>query len=368
MCLARVLERPRVDPMAQSTSRITLRDVAQRAGLSVMTASYAFSRPERVSVEARRRVLEAARTLGYQPNSTARALRTGRSNALGVVVPEHLSYAFRDPAAARYLAGVAAVCSAEEIGLLLLPTSGGQRDAGLVASAPVDGYIFWTTIDDDPNLTAAIETDKPVIVQGGPSAPRTHTVGIDDLAAARQIATTGLRNAVAPIVFSFPATTRGRTTTSHGLDPNSASLSVTRNRLSGFRSAIEDVGLSWDRVPVVVLRENSWSAAYDGAKALGHTLADYDAALCMSDEIAAGVLAALNTLSLSVPGDLAVTGWDDGPDAEALGLTTIRQDLEQQGRDSALHALGIATASSADPAWLEVIRRTTRRGAHVANN
>ena len=75
-------------------------DVARAAGVSVMTVSYAYGQPGRVSAQARARVREAADQLGYPgPHPAARSLRRGRAASLGVVLGEHLSYAFEDPQA-----------------------------------------------------------------------------------------------------------------------------------------------------------------------------------------------------------------------------------------------------------------------------
>ena len=80
--------------------------------MSVMTASYTYSRPERVSEQARSKVLAAAARLGYAgPDPSARSLRRGRTQTLGVVMGEHLTYAFDDPQAVQFLAGVAEVCA-----------------------------------------------------------------------------------------------------------------------------------------------------------------------------------------------------------------------------------------------------------------
>ena len=73
-------------------------DVAREAGVSVMTVSYTFSRPGRVAEATRQRVLEAAARLGYSgPHPGARSLRRGRTGTVGVVLGEHLTYAFEDP-------------------------------------------------------------------------------------------------------------------------------------------------------------------------------------------------------------------------------------------------------------------------------
>ncbi|GAA4974829.1 substrate-binding domain-containing protein [Actinoplanes utahensis] len=115
-----------------------------------MTVSYAYSQPDRVSVEAAAKVREAAERLGYPgPHPGARSLRHGRAGSLGVVLGERLSYAFDDPQAARFLAGVSDVCAAEGMGLTLVPINGSPTDVQRVAQAAVDGFAVgfrdaWT--------------------------------------------------------------------------------------------------------------------------------------------------------------------------------------------------------------------------------
>src|SRR3954466_5061006 len=129
--------------------RPTMRQVAEAAGVSVMTVSYAYAQPERVSAEAATRVRAAAERLGYPgPHPGARSLRRGRAGSLGFVLGERLPYAFDDPQAARFLPGVAEGCAAEAIGLTLVPTTGQDADAARVADAAVDGFVIWTTTDD----------------------------------------------------------------------------------------------------------------------------------------------------------------------------------------------------------------------------
>src|ERR671939_884583 len=139
--------------------RPTMRQVAEAAGVSVMTVSYAYARPERVSPGAAARVRAAAAELGYPgPHPGARSLRRGRAGSLGFVLGERLTYAFEDPQAARFLSGVAEVCAAEAVGLTLVPTTGQDSDAARVAAAVVDGFVVWTTTDDDPVLDAVAGT------------------------------------------------------------------------------------------------------------------------------------------------------------------------------------------------------------------
>src|SRR3954469_2159961 len=185
--------------------RPTMRQVAEAAGVSVMTVSYAYSQPERVSAETAAKVRAAAERLGYPgPHPAARSLRRGRAGSLGVVLGERLNYAFDDPQAARFLAGVSDVCAAEGVGLTLVPITGAATDAQRVALAAVGGFVVWTTSDDDPVLDAVAGTGLPAVVHAGPHRPGLEVIGIDDRAAAAAIGQVAFAEARRPLVLGFP--------------------------------------------------------------------------------------------------------------------------------------------------------------------
>jgi len=162
-----------------------MRQVADAAGVSVMTASYAYSQPGRVAPGTAAKVRAAAEKLGYPgPHPGARSLRRGRVGSLGVILGERLAYAFDDPQAARFLAGVAEVCAAEGVGLTLVPVTGAASDVQRVSEAVVDGFIMWTTSDEDPVLNAVAASGLPAVVHAGPPRRGLPVVGIDDRAAA----------------------------------------------------------------------------------------------------------------------------------------------------------------------------------------
>src|SRR4051794_40305799 len=158
--------------MTAGRPRPTMAEVARAAGVSVMTVSYAYSQPDRVSAAAAAKVRQAAAELGYPgPHPGARSLRRGRPGSLGVVLSERLTYAFDDPQATRFLSGVAEVCAAENLGLTLVPTTGRDTDVARVADAAVDGFVVWTTSDDDPVLDAIAATGLPTVIHAGPARP-----------------------------------------------------------------------------------------------------------------------------------------------------------------------------------------------------
>ena len=106
----------------------TLASLAAELGVSRTTVSNAYNRPDQLSAPLRERVLEAARRLGYPgPDPVARSLRTRRAGAVGLLLTEALSYAFRDPVATGFLEGLALACEQAGQGLLLVPVSPGAR-------------------------------------------------------------------------------------------------------------------------------------------------------------------------------------------------------------------------------------------------
>jgi DNA-binding LacI/PurR family transcriptional regulator len=332
-------------------------EVAKAAGVSVMSVSYAFGQPDRVSEATLRKVREAADTLGYTgPHRGAQSLRRGLSNNLGVVLTEKLSYAFDDAQARHYLSGVADACLDTDTGLVLLPNSRIGRDVERIRDAHVDGFVLWTTVSDDPVLDAVVGTGKRVCIQGGPRHPGTAFVGIDDELAAAEIGAIGLVGSSRPSVLSFAMDHRREIGVVHGPDPQDATFPVTRHRLAGYRRAVTAAGLSWDDTPVAFVRSNIREEGADAARSI---LGDTDAVLAMSDELAFGATDVAAELSLHVPVDFSLTGWDDSAAASAAGLTTVSQSLYQQGQAAARFVLGLTTDID-EAEWTVEVRSSTR--------
>lgn len=315
--------------------------------MGLMTVSYTYTRPSRVAATTRARVLEAAERLGYRgPDPTARSLRSGSTGNLGVVLGEHLTYAFEDPQAARFLAGVSQVCVENRLGLVLIPTRGEPDDVDRVREAAVDGFVLWTTVDDDPVLEVVAGTGRPAAVQGGPAAPGVQVVAGDDRAAARAIGRHMLAGARSPLLLSHPFDRDRRAGLVRG--PGTAvPFPVTRARLEGYRDAVTDSRGAWADVPVAVVSRN---AREDGRRAVDAARAEVrpDVVIAMSDQLAAG---ARDALGPAVP----VSGWDDSDLATALGFPSVRQSLFDQGVACARVAAGLA--AGVDPVPWELALR-----------
>jgi DNA-binding LacI/PurR family transcriptional regulator len=324
-----------------------MRQVATEAGVAVMTVSYTYTRPERVAAATRTRVLEAAERLGYSgPDPVARSLRSGSTGNLGVVLGEHLSYAFEDPQAARFLAGVSRVCVQHRLGLVLIPTTGEPDDIDRVREAAVDGFVLWTTVDDDPVLDVVAATGRPAAIQGGPARPGVQLVAADDRNAARAIAGHLLADAQAPLVLSHPLDRQRWAGLLWG-PPTDVPFPVTRTRLAGYKDAVEGASRRWADVPVAVVARHNRDS---GRKAVTAALKDVhpDAVIAMSDQLAAGALDALWPSA-------RVSGWDDSELASTLRFSSVRQSMFDQGITCARIAAGLATRADPVP-WTLAVR------------
>jgi DNA-binding LacI/PurR family transcriptional regulator len=342
------------------SKRVTLAQVAELAGVSVMTASYTYNRPGRVSDQARSKVLAAAAQLGYAgPDPSARSLRRGSTLTLGVVMGEHLNYAFEDPGAVSFLAGIADVCAGRGYGVTILPITGAAEDVARIAGAAVDGFIVWTTSEDDPILAAVQAVKRPAVIHGGPAVAGLGLVSMDNRAAACAVGALAFAGAQRPAVVSQPLSRDRISMIIGGADIPDVLFPVTRERLAGYRQAAEGAGMGWREVVIAVCARNDAAEAERIAATLLASAEPPDAIAAMSDQQAAGVVRAARAAGRVIPDDVAVTGWDDAAVAAQLGLTTVAQSLREQGAACAYAALGLKPSSWA-ASWSIVRRDSTR--------
>jgi DNA-binding LacI/PurR family transcriptional regulator len=280
------------------------------------------------------------------------------------VIGERLTYAFDDPQAARLLAGVAEVCAAEGVGLTLVPTTGAASDVQRVADAVVDGFIVWTTSDDDPVLDAVAARGLPAVVQAAPGRPGLPVVGIDDRTAAAAIGRLAFAGAARPVVLGFPVNRDRDRALLTGAPDTSVTYPVTRHRWNGYLDAWRAAGGSPAALRIAVCQANATGLGEAFAGELLRGDDPPDAIAAMSDELALGALHAAASAGFDVPGMVAVTGWDDTDAAAPAGLTTVWQSLRDQGERCARIALGLSGPVQDPPGW-EVVERSSTRPARA---
>lgn len=316
---------PRSRRAKRSAPPSTLASIAAEVGVSRTTVSNAYNRPDQLSDELREKILAAAARHGYTgPNPAARSLRTRRAGAIGVLLTEHLHYAFEDQASIDFLAGLA---RQTEFSLTLIPAGPGGRNPALITGAIVDGFVVYSVPAGDPHLAAARERGLPVVICDQPAPADAPYVGIDDAAAirpaARALVDAGHRRIgiLAKRLFSSP---RDGAVSRSELD--AADLHVQRARVGGALEVFDAAGIT--DVPIVTRHFNDRASAADGARELLEAHPELTAVLCTTDSMALGVY---DFCAARIPHELSVTGFDGIEAALTLGLTTVDQPNVAKG-------------------------------------
>ena len=323
----------------------TLEEVAKLAGVSRATASRVFTASPRVSPRARRAVERAAVKLRYVPNRAARTLVTGRTDSIGLVIPEPTAFLFGDPFFPRLVRGISEVLSRQLLQLVLLIPQSAEDETrleGYLSAGHVDGVLMVSLHGNDPLPERLHRRGTPVVLGGRPSAngPLTY-VDVDNVG--------GARMAVEHLIAGRHrriATVTGPLDMGAGID-----------RLQGYRDAIRNGGLQSD---------GSFEQAGDFGQASGAAAMqalldrhpDLDAVFCASDVMAAGALEVLRRQRRRVPQDIAVIGFDDSTIATSTdpALSSVRQPIEEMGREMA--RLLLAALDSGSSGGKQVILAT----------
>ncbi|MFI6824763.1 LacI family DNA-binding transcriptional regulator [Micromonospora sp. NPDC050187] len=298
--------------------RHRLKDVAEKAGVSVKTVSNVVNGYQHVRPATRARVEQAIAELNYRPNLSARNLRKGRTGVIALAVPELDIPYFAE------LARHVVVAAAGQGWTVLIDQTGGSREQERAAASGIgdhliDGLIFSPLALTAEDLTGLDGTPMVLLGERVDHGPADHVM-IDNVTASRQITAhlAGLgRRRIAAI---------GAQRTVEGASA--------RLRLAGYRAALTDAGLGYDER--LVAPAPVWHRA-DGAAAMRNLLASGvrpDAVFCFNDTLALGALRALHEHGLRAPEDVAVAGFDDIEDGRFSmpTLSTIAPDKERIGR------------------------------------
>jgi len=312
----------------------SLRQVAERAGVSIRTVSNVVSGFALVAPETRARVQAAIDELQYRPNAAARHLRGGRSGLVALAIPEIASPYFGE------LAGLLVDEAEKRSWMLLVQQTGGDADHERrlldgVRGQVVDGLIVspWAL---SPRDLRRRPDAVPLVLLGEQDAD-----GLLDHVAVDSV--TAARDATAHLIAQGR-----RRIAAIGPQPHLENGTAAR-RVEGYRKALAEAGLPADpdlEIPVDRLHRE------DGADAMRRLLEegrDVDAVFCFSDQIALGAMQTALRHGRTIPGDLAVVGFDDVEDGRYAtpALTTISPDKAAIARE-ALTCL--ADRLSGDPA------------------
>ncbi|MFC4018416.1 LacI family DNA-binding transcriptional regulator [Micromonospora sp. GCM10011542] len=309
-------------------SRVTVREIARLAGVSVATVSRVSNGTGQVSEEMRRRVLEAIEEHGYRPDHLGRALAAGRHGALGLVFPGLSGPYFTELIQGFESEAVPARASVHILCTHLREDSDNQV---LEMARRVDGIAVIGGTISEPALSR-LATMVPVVVLAGQGPDTVSSVSVDNAPAMTRLTRHllvdhGLRH------LAFVGNPDGSPDVSE--------------RWAGFRAAYRELDLTPPAEPVRVAMQQPDGVLAAERLLVGGTAPQ--AVVCANDEIAIGVLVGALGRGLRVPDDLVITGFDDAPIAALVSpsLTTVRQPIRDLAAEAARQILSAAADSHA---------------------
>lgn len=299
--------------------KATLKTISDESGFSITTVSRALAGYADVNERTRQLIVDIADRLGYQPNLTARHLRSKHTNTIGMVIP--LTAYYSDQFFMTLLSGVGQQAARSGYDLLLSAQMRGEEEISayrrMVDGSRVDGMVLARVRQHDARLDYLKGSARPYVVFGH--------AGEDDYPYIDVDGKTGIRQ----MVHHFAEHGHRRIALIAAPDE----LAFAPLRLAGYWAALDDLGLPRD--PRLVVTGDL--SADSGAAAAGQLLDQPDpptALLACNDQMALGAMSAITARGLRVGEDVAVAGFDDIPAAANASppLTTIRQPIFEIGQ------------------------------------
>ena len=295
---------------------VTIRAVAERAGVSAMTVSNVINSAGRASAPTVERVRAAIAELGYVPNLAARRLAKARATTVGLVYSDR-----RTPFLDALLVGTLRATNANGLQLILREGEGVSRGEveGIASDLVRSGADALLLI---PPFAELLSGSAALAALGVPVAAIATGTAMPDITTVR------IDNRAAMFSITEGVIARGHRRIAYIAGPDH--YSVVAARLEGFRDALREHAIAED--PQLVLHHCGFD--YESGVAAGRALLERDdrptAIICSSDDLAAGVIAQANRMGLQLPVDLAVTGFDDTILASRIWppLTVVRQPVE----------------------------------------
>ncbi|MCC6614070.1 MAG: LacI family DNA-binding transcriptional regulator [Anaerolineae bacterium] len=317
-------------------SKVTISDIAKRAGVSKTAVSFAFNDPARLPDDTVQRILAVADELGYMPNPIARSLTNKRTGNIGLLFPQPLPGVMRNPYTAELLQGVGLTCERAGYNVLLVsPVLGSMRSA--VTGAVVDGFLTIGLEHYRPTVELLDQRGMPYVMVDSEPYPGIACVNIDDAMGGYQamqyVLSKGHRRIA---ILGIASGKRGR---------YESYVGTLQGRVAGYQKALAEFGLTLDEENVQLFE---CACTHDGGRRGFERCwreMQPTAIITMADVIAGGALEAAAAASVDVPRDVSMIGFDDLPFTSLTRppLTTIQQPIHKKGEFAANLLLDILT-------------------------
>jgi LacI family transcriptional regulator len=321
-------------PRRPTLTRVSVKDVAARSGVSFQTTSKVLNGKGTVSERTRQRILSAARDLGYVPNILARSLVTRRTHAIGLVASD-----FSDPNLSRFIVGVEQEARRRGVAVVISSTgpNGSDGDASLRAliERRVDGVVLAAPqMERNTKIARLLNRQVPAVSLHHVPDATVATVGSDHgmtgLLATRHLIELGHRRIA---MITGPHQRR-----------------VTQSRMRGYRQALEEAAIPYDPL---LIEESDWqiSGGFEATRRLVERQGDLTAIFVHNDTMAIGALSALQAAGRHVPSSCSVVGCDDIEIAAFTipPLTTIRVPFFESGQAALRLLLEMIANAAAEP-------------------
>jgi DNA-binding LacI/PurR family transcriptional regulator len=333
----------------QRRGRVTIRDIAERAGVSKGAVSYALNGQPGVSEATRERIVSIAEELGWYPNRAARALSAARADACGLVLARPARTLALEPFFMEFIAGVESELARQTIALTIQLVADVQEEIEVYrrwwGEHRVDGVLMVDLRSEDPRVDELVRLGLPAVVVGGPVKNGALPAVWHDEAAV-----------VVEAVQYLAALGHRRVAHVAGV----SDFVHTKQRTSAFRDATSALGLQ------AQVLETDYSAE-SGARATRKLLSSPEAPTAIlfdSDLLAVTGLGVAQQMGFSVPDDVSIVGWDDSLISQVVHppLTAITRDIGAFGTAAARHLLAAVEGEARED--VETLRgELTTRGS-----
>ena len=297
---------------------VSLKDIAQRCGVSTATVSKALNGQPDIGEETRSRILRIADELGYMANASARALKTKRSYNIGVLFVDPTHGGLAHEFFSTVLDSIRSEAERHGYDITFINRGLGQRETSYLQHCRyrgVDGVVIASADFTDPMITELVQADLPVVT-------------IDHIFNNRIAVVSDNRKGMDTLVRYAAARGHRKLALIHG-----ELTSVTAGRLTGFHRACEELGI---QVPDKWIRQGVFHDSKSCYTITKELLSEEEKPSCIffpDDYSCIGGLNAIHELGLRVPEDISAVGYDGIPLSRIMSpvLTTWRQDTERLG-------------------------------------
>lgn len=315
----------------KNKDKITTKSLAQALGVSHTTVSNAWTNPDKLSSVLRERIFRYAEEVGFKgPDKLARALRTGKSDTIGIIFNDSMSYVFIDAHDISLMRGIATQCEKLDKNLVLIPLRKRQKAEIAPITTLVDGYILNATHNNEAIIQQTLARQLPVVTLDF-RLPQYSSVSIDNAGAMAEIS----RYLIGKGHRQFGIIAFSASKNSCGMRELSQSVTGDNLVMVTRVNACRDTFIDHDIDPATCwLYETRHDEAH-GAQAAEALLAAHPsitALICLSDRFALGAIQHCQQHKIAVPQQVAITGFDNlAIDTGGPTLTTISQDAAQKG-------------------------------------